>query len=919
MEWNTLAHRFLISIITLTGVILLPFLSLQAENMAGESRLEAKLSQTANSPSYHVIYTIPPASDAQFVLLKTEAMPRTATLLCGTNPTQRLYPEHSARPAFRLPARATPCVLNVYPVSRAMKPDVVIMEEEAYHSSSLQRTQILSGALVSLTMLTLYLLSVSLALRTRMNVSFLVFSICFLGYQILRSGFYREWGWFFPDTAAHLKQTLQMIYPVSLLMFVLEFRPGHLRLPRIYLTMAAAGLLAGLVASFWLWPVWLAQSMELMLLTGAFVSSFHAWRRAEGPGLIVSNVLLYATILVPLLLPLATTRHPLLGNLSMLGGILHIVGISSVIGFRIHQLRKGEIRARERAARIWDSALEALDSARKSRVDFLSTTGSRLLQPLREMQEKATKLLKLGSRESERAAHQILEDCGRLIHLFSHSLEAQQSEEAARTSLASAVEDALTMVRLFPGPGVPRMLNDVNRSVTVEIRPNQFVHSINAFIETMSMLYPPASLSFTSDEEEEFVTLIILVRDHIPAESVKARAVQHRLAEDYLIRLLQELDPSPQVRGTINGQEYSVRLQKARPLESPAPTILALQPPQADFVLLYSEDILYRNRLHARVSESYPCYHASAEQPIPENCSHRPVAIVMDLLERDTPEAMSFVHKVRQGYQDFPPTLLLIRSEKTSLEHHLGPAMTDWIVKPASVELVFNRLQSLIALESKLQEQRGEFYSLAKRNQNQIRRSLHDSLGAQLTDLKFLADQLSRGKGSHRLTEEIEKTIRMLQRSLQDLEDSQAFAVDVIQGLEENLVRRYTQAGRKIRRSFPDVELQLQPETADELFRLIQELITNDLKYGRGPSHWSMTLGDEIQILMESGTEYDPARQSNGMGTGNVQERARELGGHVECSTKHGIFRANITLPVTLLQNTGTNREPEFSVNAPQG
>ncbi|MCB1304776.1 MAG: hypothetical protein KDK37_10880, partial [Leptospiraceae bacterium] len=832
-------------------------------------------------------YSIPPGKKDRFLQIDRTAYPRFAQLQCGDRDVA-LRPESAARPAFRLPESDQFCSIEIFFAQPGPNTTAHLSSPTEYHEEAMLRSQVLSVGMVGLTVLTFYLLSLSVALRNRIYVLFLLFSVTFLAYHIFRTGFYREWGLHIPNLASHLAQLMQLVYPGGLLLFVLEFRPAQTR-HHFFHGMIVAGFLVGLIASIHHIPTAIASTIEILLLTAGLLSSFQSFRRKDGPGLIISNATLYFCTLAATLQNPAIPLHPAVENISLMGGLLHILGVSGVIGYRIHRLRRGELRARHRSNQTWQAALDSLEQTRQTKREFMSRMGKRLVPALEELQHQSRILLSQGSRASETPARRIIDESGRLIQLLVHSSAAAENKPEI-VSLARLTEDSLTLAQLFPGPRQPRLINDVSADLYVQVDPDNYVRTLSEFLENLSFLESPEIVRIAAKIHDDAVQIRITSEGHAPLRNLdrnngfdnlekqanpereragrdRPLALIRRLSRDFLKQSLANLDSRARVSYSDHGLFFvSVPLAEAK---EPETSDLPEEHPNGPYILLYSEDILYGHRLRARLAQMMPCIFYDQA---PLNWKTPPAVVVFDVLDLQGSGPVAFIEELQRRTDSHPPVLVLSRSDDRSRFSELvGPALGDWITKPISIDLITDRIQSLLSMNQKLQEQKKRYHSLALQNRSQIRRSLHDSLGAQLTDLKILSEQLREGAGSRELGEEVDRTIRMLQDSLQDLEDSQALAADMMQALEDNIVRRYTRANRKIRREFEHRRLRLPPEVADDLFRVFQELVTNDLKYGMGTARWSLRTEESgVRLTMESKTEYDPSSNIPGIGTASI-------------------------------------------------
>lgn len=128
---------------------------------------------------------------------------------------------------------------------------------------------------------------------------------------------------------------------------------------------------------------------------------------------------------------------------------------------------------------------------------------------------------------------------------------------------------------------------------------------------------------------------------------------------------------------------------------------------------------------------------------------------------------------------------------------------------------------------------------------------------------------------------------------------------EFLYGLHLSLLRRYTGVGRILHFSADD---RLPPfldapeySHVAEIVRIVsREIVTNDLKYGRGPSSWNLTfeVGLPPQLLLEMEADTDFTRSSGGHGESIIRHRIAERGGTYEAERIHDRFHLQISLPL---------------------
>lgn len=178
-----------------------------------------------------------------------------------------------------------------------------------------------------------------------------------------------------------------------------------------------------------------------------------------------------------------------------------------------------------------------------------------------------------------------------------------------------------------------------------------------------------------------------------------------------------------------------------------------------------------------------------------------------------------------------------------------------------------------------LEAQRASEYAVAAhtRERTRLARDLHDGLGQMLALLKL---HLQRRRSDDEGIAQLDATIEELRRIARDLRPAP---------LEDRgfgqAVREY--AAALARRTGLAVEVEgdlvgpLPDVVGDELYRIVQEGLTNALKHSAG-SRVVVTLadvGDERVLTITDDGRGLPARPSGGLGLATIRERAEILGG----------------------------------------
>lgn len=193
------------------------------------------------------------------------------------------------------------------------------------------------------------------------------------------------------------------------------------------------------------------------------------------------------------------------------------------------------------------------------------------------------------------------------------------------------------------------------------------------------------------------------------------------------------------------------------------------------------------------------------------------------------------------------------------------------------------------------------------RERERIAQDLHDRLGGQLSTVQIYLDLLEKSK----LTEEQEALILVLQREMKhSIEEVRSIAHDLgnstlnYYGLKKGLEHlcEIISESKKIQvEHYITLERNLNQELAKDVYQIIQELITNTLRYASASVIRLELTGivDELTIIYEdNGLGFDQDQVSIGMGLKGIQTRCQKHQGtfHLESSNKGSTFIIEIPL-----------------------
>lgn len=208
----------------------------------------------------------------------------------------------------------------------------------------------------------------------------------------------------------------------------------------------------------------------------------------------------------------------------------------------------------------------------------------------------------------------------------------------------------------------------------------------------------------------------------------------------------------------------------------------------------------------------------------------------------------------------------------------------------------FRARQKQKAAENKLKTERA-----ISNERERISRDLHDSIGARLTKIISDLDIM-----------ELQTEIKKRPISVEELSKTRDYTQDTINNLRETIwtldskvVRLqdvFHQSKKYIERYLPEIiefDIQMQeelfpkqinPEVAVNIFRIIQEMTQNMLKYSRATRFSvNFTIDKNIKLIVEdNGVGFDFQEVSKGEGLKNIQRRIHEIHGELTYENNSG-------------------------------
>lgn len=197
-----------------------------------------------------------------------------------------------------------------------------------------------------------------------------------------------------------------------------------------------------------------------------------------------------------------------------------------------------------------------------------------------------------------------------------------------------------------------------------------------------------------------------------------------------------------------------------------------------------------------------------------------------------------------------------------------------------------------IESERKIQEQRIE-----------IARDLHDSLGAQLTLINSVTDNIKSSikPSNQALLQKIDRLSYFSEKSITELKNA-LWVLHANEIFLEDFRLQLSNFISKIMESNPDLEIvyhfniqqniRLNSKHAAHLFRIIQEFVNNSMKYAQTNKLWILIKQDPEILhleLKDHGIGFNPNDvKANSYGIANLQHRVQSMAGSFQLDTALG-------------------------------
>ncbi len=262
----------------------------------------------------------------------------------------------------------------------------------------------------------------------------------------------------------------------------------------------------------------------------------------------------------------------------------------------------------------------------------------------------------------------------------------------------------------------------------------------------------------------------------------------------------------------------------------------------------------------------------------------------------------ALLQEVRLKNKNIPFLFLTARTEEDIVNKAFQLGADDFIQKPFRANDLISRI--LQKIEKSYDHNQNVLSEI-----DRVYGDIHDILGGKLTDLMLQIEQInSKRTFSDSSFDNLKSTAHSLSKELrnrlQEWEDFRNMKEDFELGWMSMLVRRYTNVGRSCRIKL--VEPSRWEDTnrwslllKTEIFKMTQELVNNDLKYGEGVALYEIkSIYPSFEMKVSTKSNYVDS-QSKGRGTRNLKESCDRMKANLNYSRNSDQFLIHFYVPNT--------------------
>ncbi|WP_411822489.1 ATP-binding protein [Leptospira sp. 'Mane'] len=286
-------------------------------------------------------------------------------------------------------------------------------------------------------------------------------------------------------------------------------------------------------------------------------------------------------------------------------------------------------------------------------------------------------------------------------------------------------------------------------------------------------------------------------------------------------------------------------------------------------------------------------------------------AVILDMMMPRL-SGLETAREIRKKHStlELPILMLTAKTQDKDLIAALNAGVNDYLIKPFDYEQLALRVSNMLRLLQSHKdhlERESEKKIAVNHVRQRINLDLHDHLGARLTDLKFLSEELLNSEGTDRVLFEkiignVNSAIQILRDQMLKIEDLGLLSENFIKGINLVMLRRYSDADRDFdfqadEKLIHFFSSQRNENSMIELYSIVNEITSNDLKYGEGVSKWNFILeNNEILMDMKAGSRYRLQKHKTGRGTENLVFRISKLGGRMKLRFEENIYHMELKL-----------------------
>ncbi|NJN41869.1 MAG: sensor histidine kinase [Flammeovirgaceae bacterium] len=272
-----------------------------------------------------------------------------------------------------------------------------------------------------------------------------------------------------------------------------------------------------------------------------------------------------------------------------------------------------------------------------------------------------------------------------------------------------------------------------------------------------------------------------------------------------------------------------------------------------------------------------------------------------------TIQQLTFRYNTKQKNQEISLLKLeneLKESKLMDAQTRYYAAMLSFIVILIVGFLIFNRLnlkQKARLAEERSQNQKVRFKSMIEaeeRERKRIAAELHDGLGQLLSTARLNIAALQ-GNANDAKDKQVNNSIKLLDDAVSEvrvISHNMMPNALVSMGLESAIreqVHMINDAGAlKVHLNLPEEKLGISEALSISLYRVIQEILNNAIKYARAKNIWISILTQPLKLeiaIKDDGKGFDVrhTHDGSGIGWGNINSRIEMINGKIDIESGH--------------------------------